>query len=905
MNPEDNQEDYGTVNTLGAEKEKKQSQNKGNIIDKASNAKNTVKNAKELAKNSEKIQEIMSKMSSLGIVGIVILIILIIIGFIGFFTSLPGVYVETIKEFGLNLWSSVVNFFTGEGVTASITEEDQIELAQKIQDLGYDIVGYGFADAKYEYDDDPNAENIDGVANSKIVGISTIDNARNYLQAYIAQSESMYVLSSWNVLGEIKSAIEKGETDNVIVNLFGWIVGNESSVNDLDARLYSEGMLNVIMPDGIEEVPLIKVDRNKKLLRIQTYRTGADINLEYKFGDILYFDLSDWTSIYGKPIELFLSLHLATMMPDLTYDLATSDCFNTKVNIELQDVKSTYKVIYRDLNGKEMSQEELETIYLKVICNMNDVQIKRFSDAGKLDEAFKKILNSITNEAREDYVYAQDGSKIDNTEEEKQTCRGFNLSEIEESILGEKYSKVNVTIIEKQVNYGPQLEEIVTNEEAETIIDRWLPVVDIDNSDEVSVAQTTLENLEISNMTIEQLEEIKKLIIDGSTEATTYLPRITGVIRHWYYNDVEYNYGTAGKAKKKVQFTTDDEESPLSEENLNGASIILDTTYTNANGVFYQLTEPEANGPNDAIVALFKGGSGSNDWGDSYNFPGEYYRFDGTRMTAQLIANAKAAEEGKDTYYFQGTEYTVENTENSDMLVSKQPVSFVTTDQYGNESKKDAINAFAILENVHTVEAESIYRMLKELVIDLGYFTNEDFMKPLNQVLLWPVEKIGSDTQVGDENEEVVTKGISKRINQYGIFLQNGVAVNEGDSIIAPGDATIESVEGNTITIKFKTISDGFAETLKKKFGTDYFDVDKDIVLDMEMTIDGINPSVSVGQEVTAGTNIGTATSKDIQIIMYDVNRAIVDDIEQYMYPTYEGTTKGIFETLRGDDNSD
>ncbi len=63
--------------------------------------------------------------------------------------------------------------------------------------------------------------------------------------------------------------------------------------------------------------------------------------------------MSNWTSRYGRPQELFLALHIATMMPDLTYDLAADNVFNTKVNINLQEVKSTFEVI---LNGEDGSQ---------------------------------------------------------------------------------------------------------------------------------------------------------------------------------------------------------------------------------------------------------------------------------------------------------------------------------------------------------------------------------------------------------------------------------------------------------------------------------------------------------------------------------------------------------------------
>lgn len=907
MDPEDNN---STVNTMGnqQEQDKQKSSQSGGITQKASNAKNMANNVKKASNNIKKaagkskskiIKSILTKLPAIGTVAIVILIIVLVIGFIGFFLSLPGTFIDSIKEFGTNLWSSFINFFNGNGVTASVTEEDQIALAQKIEDMGYDVVGYGFADAKYEYDNDTATEDdIDGVTNNKIVGISKIDTSRNYLQAYIAQSEAMYVLSSWNLLGSFSSFINNGK--NVIEFLFG----NPENIDETTAQMYSEGMLNLVDFDSLGgHGPQVKVDREKKLLRIQTYRFGFSNDASIGYGDVLYFDLTDWTSIYGKPLELFLSLHLATMMPDLTYDLATSPAFNTKVNIKLQEVTSTFKVIYRKSDGTEITQNEIQRVYLKIMCHMTDEQINRFDDAGKLDEAFLKIVQSFSESTPLDRINATEGSIVDekvnyNPEE---LHLGFNLGQIENEILGSVYSSVKV----KLQTYMDWIDPVSGNKTGtikgplqELVISRYLAVVDIDDANEVAAAQTILDGTSLSGITVEQLEELKNLIKDGTEPGKTYLPRIESVVRHWYFDDITFEYGRAGRAKKKVQFTTEDEEDPLSESNLNGASIILDTTYTNAEGVFYQLAEPEATGPNPAIVALFKGGSGSTYGGAEYNFTGQYYRFDGTRATAQRIVNAKADEEGKSTYVFQGIEYTTQDRENSDMKVDKQPVTFVTTDEYGNENKQDAITAFGILENVHSIEAETVYRMLKELVIQLGYFTKEDFMKPLTQVLLWPVERVGSDTEVSDDDADIVTKGIVKKENQYGLFLENGTAVQNGDTIIAPGDATVVSVEGDTIKIKFKTISDGNAQALHDKFGTEYFDVEKDIVLDMEMTISGVSPSVSSGQEITAGSAIGTATNSDVHILLYNMDKTIVDDIESYMYPTYEKSKLGLFETL-------
>ena len=882
------------VSTTGADKEKrkqdKQTKNQNtNQAQKAQKAKKQMSIVKKFIK-------LIATFPVIGYVLIAILIFLLCWGVIGFFTTLPGTYIESIKEFGQTLWASIIGSFTGEGVTASVTEEDQIALAQKLQDMGYDVVGYGFADASYEYDNEENAGDIDGFKNGTITGISTLSDNRNYLQAYIAQSEATYVLANWNVAGAIR--------EGGLLGIADWLFGTDF-VPDEDVQAYSEGMLNLTTlslnkekydPVEFRELQTrmgiqVNIDRENKIMKIVSFRTGG--NTPY------CFDLSNWTSLYGKPLELFLSLHLGTMMPDLAYDFATSEAFNTKVNIALQEVQSTFKVIYRKEDSTEITQEDIEKIYMKSIWGMTDEQINRFADVGKLDDAFKTISKSITN-VRDDYFSVTDNSTVDITTEFT-TSSGFSLTDIEEKILGQAVSvSHNVKVIfsrEPASNYLGSDQEVVQYRTED--FDKYIKIRDINNQDEAQAVQAGLANTSLSGITAEQLEDLGQLILDGMKEENVYLPRIESITKHWFYNTITYEYGTAGKAKKKIQFETEDEESTLKEEDLNGASIILDTTFTNAGGVFYQLAEPNVSGPNEAIKTLFKGGTVTID-GETYEFPGQYYRYDGTRLTAMKIANAKAYDEGKTSYTFQNKliEEVHNPNEEGEWEIHKQPVTFATEDADGNKSYNDAFTAFAILENVHSLEAETVYRLFKELVIELNYFTREDFMKPLTQVLLWPVERVGSDTEEGDIEVDEATKGIYKETNQYGLFLDNGVAVNNGDTIIAPGDATVTSVNGDTITLKFKTISDGNAGALQEKFGTDYFDVERDIVLDMEMTISGVNASVSAGQSVSAGSSIGTATSDDMRIIMYNIDKSIVEDIETYMYPTYKGTSAGIFETI-------
>ena len=266
------------VNTTGADKDKQQQQKQA----KNQNT-NPVQKAQKTKKQMGILKKFVKLISAFPIIGYVLIAILIFLfcwGIIGFFTTLPGTYIESIKEFGQNLWAGIIGSFTGETVTARVTEEDQIELAQKLQDMGYDVVGYGFADASYELDNEENAGDIDGFTNGRITGISTLADNRNYLQAYIAQSESTYFLANWSVAGAIKSG-PAGWLD--------WLIGT-NFVDDSEIQAFSEGLINLKTLslnkekyDPVEFRELqnrmgiqVNIDREKKIMKIISFRTGGN-----------------------------------------------------------------------------------------------------------------------------------------------------------------------------------------------------------------------------------------------------------------------------------------------------------------------------------------------------------------------------------------------------------------------------------------------------------------------------------------------------------------------------------------------------------------------------------------------------------------------------------------------------
>jgi len=862
-------------------------------------AKNVQGNVQKAKKTKKVIKFIVQHMGIFLPILIGLLIIIAIIGIIGFFTSLPGMYVENIKEFGKGLWGDINGFITGKNVTPTIGEDEQMELAQRIQDMGYDLVGYGFADASYEYDDNTqvDSDEVDGVTNGKIAKLNRSVDGRNYLQAYISQSEAIYVPSSWSLLGFFKYAF-----DNNFPGLFTGVIWNSKDqiYKSEDIKAYSEGMLNItdqstgspilsLLVGTPEAEDMLSVDRENKLLKIEYPRSLRTKN-------VYYFGMDDWSARYGKPIELFLALHLSTMMPDLAYDIATADAFNTKVNIKMQEITSTYKVIF-DKDGTEntrITQEEIETLYLKIMLNMTDEEINRFKNAGVLDDAFAQLIEN----ERQFPTWRFDlknGDVID-IDGWTETALGADLAEAEEKLLGQKYSTFDITVkykVEDEV-HNPETDRTTTvrrEVEEDRTVNKVLRCKDINDSS----VQSALDNSILSGITAEQFEEFAQLILEGRKPAKTYLPRITTVDNHWYYSYVNFVYGKADRAKKKTGYIPQNDSDPLQEDKLNGGKITLDQTFEDASGaggIFYQLCEPEVDAPNDAIVALFKGGSGTFN-GISYNFLGKYYRYDGTRRTALKIANAKAIDEGKSSFVFQNETYNTVSKDNEEWKIEKQPVTFATEDEDGNKSYTDAFAAFAILENTHTQEAEYIYRNLKDLLINLRYFSKEDFIKPLTQVLLWPIESVGSDNIQGEDDS--VTKGIYRKENEYGIFLKSGEAFSSGGNFIAPGDAVVQSVDGNTITIKFKSLSGNTIEELNSKFGTDYEGADANLVLDMVMTITGINPTVSQGATITRGNKIGTLTNEDVRIVLFNIDKSIVDDIQTYMYPTYKGTIEDDF----------
>ena len=869
-------DENSNVSTAGADKEKRKQNKQG----KESKTQKAAGAAQSVAKNKKVLKFIIAHAGVFITIAVILLIILLIIGFVGYFTSLPGMWIEKVKEASANTWQKIQGWISGDNVSVTITDDQQVQLAQHIHEMGYDIVGYGFADAQYEHKvGEEGSEEREGFAqNGNIVTIEgNGQTGTNYLKTYIAKSEATYFPTTWS--------LEK---------FFGGVIGIFGIGDEEDTVLKSEGMININNEDGVN----IEIDRENRLLAIKQ-----------NFKATYYYDMSNWTSRYGRPQELFLALHIATMMPDLTYDLATKYVFNTKVNIELQKLNGTFEVKLIGENGEEITQNDILKVMLSKLCNLTSEEIAKLEEEDKLYAAFADITQKI-NESLENIVDpinennpkwpngffgAQDGDEI---ERDSGSSYGVDVGLIAGDTLQGNKITVTVKYTKKQINPGSNAVEVYVDKSFNKTVTRVTRCYNLNT--EGAEVERALEGPVLGDFSAENVKALWELMIEGKKVETVYLPRIENVVKHWFYKPIEFKYGQAKMAKKTVSYGATGEDDPLA--SVSGYTIQLDQTLVSPNskeGIFYQLCEPELDGPNDAIIALFKGGSGEirymyrgKEQKVEYNLPGKYYRYDGTRDKALKIANAKAHDEGKTTYSFQGEERTTIDPSNEDMKVEKEEVTFYKTDAEGNNTKTDALAALSILGNTHSEEAEWSYRLLKELLIKLDYFTREDFQKPLNQVLLWPIETIG--TTAVEKDEDGLAKGLYKDDDKYGLFLKVEEAFQTGNSVIAPGDAEVINVSGDSITLKFKSLSDATVERLKTQFGTDYKDPKRDIVLDMTMTISGIKVSASAGSTVTEGETIGLAGTDDIRIVMNNIDKSNVDDIETYTYPTYVGTDQTL-----------
>ena len=599
----------------------------------------------------------------LGVVAIVVLVIVLAIGIASFLVTMPGLAIGELKNLAMDFGKGIASYF-GADSTKMVDDEEIIKLLNYLDDMGYDLKGYGFLTGyKTEADVDGNSyldEDVGVTRYKEDEGGKSADSIKKaeseYLFDYMVSDNYIYTVKNFNmatmegenwydaIFGVAKAVFARAFD----ASPFSFLHNFEEEWGKGMIALYREGSgfgsqgdfyQNSFLGDNIE------VDYDQKVLKIKRGFTGD--TYEYK--------MDGWLGRYGIPVDFLLSLHLGTMMPDLAVDVGTS--FPTEVIILLHP-QGAEEV------GTEVVSESGESSEITVSTDRYIPYISKVKDHWYRDIYF-------VNEDNKQFV---------------QTDLDY------EDIMRERWTLYE-TYDDGELNGEYKLYAINSKEKYAK------STSEIRNYDRASNKFTQENGMYLFGGTVGEANELG---LDVTKKAISL-----------NYTDTEYE----------------------------------DSEWINTDGIWtaYQL------GDNNSIKQ--KGEAlrvETNPTIKQIFLYNRYFRYDGSPDTAEAIT------ELKNKYNIQdgALDLTYDLSNGTDVLKDKK-VEIETQDgnkkEYSIEDvsgkvvlNQDSLNAFTMLENTNTLDADYIYRDFKELVVELGYFTKEELAEETPRLLAWPVHDTGS-----------------------------------------------------------------------------------------------------------------------------------------------------------------
>lgn len=312
--------------------------------------------------------------AALGIVLLIILIIIILIGVAGFFTTMPQFLWNKLKKLALDIWDGVQGYVIGMD-EALVNKDDIIGVAQYLYDMGYDLVGMGFAESVEIYGQkDANGNEIPVEGDHVKNEIKKVD--APYLRAYLVAENRTYLIN--NYCFNLKDFVNSFFDGSL------WGEGFDSwgtGLIDLESNLLEEiGMpveaIRVGQWNVGELIKGVKVDRASNTLRIR--RFNPELAFWNSHFDYTYFSLAGWSGRYGKPFELMLTLHQATMAPDLVKEFAMNKDLDAKVHVKMNKTDFSGKVYVDGVSIDDL--EENGTYDDEIIKKLREIENKYASE---------------------------------------------------------------------------------------------------------------------------------------------------------------------------------------------------------------------------------------------------------------------------------------------------------------------------------------------------------------------------------------------------------------------------------------------------------------------------------------------------------------------------------------------
>ena len=351
----------------------------GNVVQKgvqkAQKAKQTIERMKKVANAIKNISSSGPLMYVLFWVFVVIVAIIILTGIIMFFITMPGMVMDKLKSLFKEMGNYIAAFF-GADTTQQIDDVRVYETLDYIEDMGWDLKGEGFLTGFYETGDEATVKSkldgddkdnfsIDdkqGVVRNGDGDIILADS--DFIFTYIMSDNYVYTLKNDNLatqsdhkdagwFSKLVTAVSTAMYK--IKNLTLGPIFDAIGLTDAVMDKWGKGLIGIYYDNGlgvekhavntgsIWNFDTIEINTDKKTLSV------ARNELFNANNNAIEYSLDGWTGRYGMPLEFLLSVHKATMMPDLAFDMVTT--FPTEIHLLLHESSGESRAGYKTPSG--------------------------------------------------------------------------------------------------------------------------------------------------------------------------------------------------------------------------------------------------------------------------------------------------------------------------------------------------------------------------------------------------------------------------------------------------------------------------------------------------------------------------------------------------------------------------
>ncbi len=586
---------------------------KGKNVKRAVN-KTVQKGTKEIAKkvtsSAAKKSIIAAAGPVLAIAAIVVFAIVVITGVAVFLNTLPGMAMEKLKKLGKVMAYGLASWF-GADTAQQVNEELIYSTLNYLDQMGYDVRGFGFTTKDMTSSDVRSNEYLDeeyGVVRNK--DTDEISKAESdFIMAYLVSDNYIYTLANDNLVtssgggffGWLWGKIQA--LGRHFIDFFGGSLGSHWTSGLV--TLWNEGgdvghRGSFYSDSGFLNFDNVWLDPGEQVLHIKKGLGGA--NTKYK--------LEGWTGRYGMPMEFLLSVHLATLMPDLAYDMA--DTFETKLNIILHPVNGAYipyienvinhwyrNVYFTDTSYNKDNDADGKTLsFIDYDYEYEDIMKERWT-LYETDDNGDYLLFVLSDENNGEY--ATSGSDIDSYRSDKiESKDGYYIYKG----TRDDAAKENVSVAKKAVTQSSSDSAYLEDMNWNNYGGVWTAYLKIDDPNKEDVvqkgeAQRGETNAEIKKMFLENTY----FRYDGSQETAEAIEK--------FRNEFGIKYGAIDKkfdvknddlSSKVVYVNTDTERKKyslkdvtgkvtLNQDSLNSFSMLENTNTLDADYIYKDFKE--------------------------------------------------------------------------------------------------------------------------------------------------------------------------------------------------------------------------------------------------------------------------------------------------------------------------